>query len=154
MDAVPGTLKGELMNMHERELTPKQRAFVAEYLVDLNATQAAIRAGYSVKTAKQTACENLAKPDVQAAIAELMKAREGRTEVTQDKVIADIRRVGKAAEDAEQYSPALRALELLGRHLGMFKDKVQLGGDPDAPPVRIEATMTPAEAYMRMLGKG
>jgi phage terminase small subunit len=50
-------------------LTPKQTRFVAEYLVDLNATQAAIRAGYSVRTANRIASENLSKPDIVAAVA-------------------------------------------------------------------------------------
>ena len=53
-----------------KKLTPKQERFVAEYLIDLNATQAAIRAGYSKKTAKQMGTENLAKPVIAAAIAE------------------------------------------------------------------------------------
>ncbi len=51
-------------------LTPKQARFVEEYLIDLNATQAAIRAGYSAKTARAMGCENLTKPDIQAAVTE------------------------------------------------------------------------------------
>ncbi|QYM73370.1 terminase small subunit [Pseudochrobactrum sp. Wa41.01b-1] len=51
-------------------LTTKQERFVTEYLVDLNATQAAIRAGYSEKTARQTGSENLSKPDIADAIAD------------------------------------------------------------------------------------
>ena len=54
----------------DKVLTPKQAAFVAEYLVDLNATQAAIRAGYSAKTAGSVGAENLSKPEIAAAIAE------------------------------------------------------------------------------------
>ena len=57
-------------------LTQKQKAFVQEYLVDLNATQAAIRAGYSPKTAAVTGCENLTKPNIQKANNEAMKSRE------------------------------------------------------------------------------
>ena len=63
--------------------------FVNEYLIDLNATQAAIRAGYSKKTAKVTGAENLTKPDIQAFLSERMKARERRTEITQDRVLAE-----------------------------------------------------------------
>lgn len=61
-------------------LTPKQQRFVEEYLIDLNATQAAIRAGYSEKTAKSIGQENLTKPDIQKAIEE---AQNKRTEQTQ-----------------------------------------------------------------------
>ncbi len=68
-------------------MTPKQRRFVEEYLIDLNATQAAIRAGYSKKTAKQIGTENLAKPVLQEAIAEAMAARSERTEIDADWVL-------------------------------------------------------------------
>ncbi|MCQ3893038.1 terminase small subunit [Klebsiella quasipneumoniae] len=56
-------------------LTDKQEMFCREYLIDLNATQAAIRAGYSEKTANRTASENLSKPDIQSRIAELKAQR-------------------------------------------------------------------------------
>lgn len=56
-------------------LTDKQKMFCREYLIDLNATQAAIRAGYSAKTANRTASENLSKPDIQSRIAELKAQR-------------------------------------------------------------------------------
>lgn len=56
-------------------LTDKQEMFCREYLIDLNATQAAIRAGYSAKTANRTASENLSKPDIQSRIAELKAQR-------------------------------------------------------------------------------
>ena len=57
------------------KLTDKQKMFCLEYLIDLNATQAAIRAGYSVKTAKDIGCENLAKPNIQSRIQELKAER-------------------------------------------------------------------------------
>lgn len=70
-----------------KKLTAKQQQFVNEYLVDLNATQAAIRAGYSVKTARSIAEENLTKPDIQKAIQEAQQRRAARTEISQDKVL-------------------------------------------------------------------
>lgn len=72
------------------DLTDKQRLFVDEYLVDLNATQAAIRAGYSTDTARSIGSENLSKPDIQEFIAERMKDRENRTQITQDKVLKEL----------------------------------------------------------------
>lgn len=80
----------------ENELTPKQRAFVREYLIDLNATQAAIRAGYSEKTARQIGDENLSKPDIRAAIDAAMELRAKRTEITADMVLKELAKIGFA----------------------------------------------------------
>jgi phage terminase small subunit len=65
-------------------LTLKQERFINEYLIDLNATQAAIRAGYSEKTARSTGAENLTKPDIAAAVATAQGDRTERTNITQD----------------------------------------------------------------------
>ncbi len=69
-------------------MTPKQQRFVDEYLIDLNATQAAIRAGYSKKTARVVGSENLTKPDIRAAVAEAQQARSERTKIGADWVLA------------------------------------------------------------------
>lgn len=71
------------------KLTPKQERFVQEYLVDLNATAAAKRAGYSKKTAYSIGLENLKKPEIQNAIQEAMQKRQKRTEISQDKVLLE-----------------------------------------------------------------
>lgn len=71
-------------------LTAKQKRFVEEYLVDLNATQAAIRAGYSQDTARSIGCENLTKPDIQDAINEAVEERSKRVEITQDMVLREL----------------------------------------------------------------
>lgn len=116
------------------KLTPKQKLFVAEYLVDLNATQAAIRAGYSEKRASEIGYQLLQKTTVQAEIQEAMADREERTGVTQDRVVAELERVAFAeahdyADTNLKYANKLKALELLGRHLGMFTDKVEQTGE-------------------------
>lgn len=82
--------------MSEQKLTPKQAAFVREYLVDLNATQAAIRAGYSKRTAGATGYENLNKPQIAAAIQDAKGKRAARTEITADMVLQELARVGFA----------------------------------------------------------
>lgn len=74
-------------------LEPRQQRFVDEYLIDLNATQAAIRAGYSEKTAAVIGCENLIKPNIQAAIVAAQKARAGRTELTADRVVGEVAKI-------------------------------------------------------------
>ena len=71
-------------------MTAKQERFVQEYLIDLNATQAALRAGYSEKTAMVIGSENLKKPEINKAIADALNARRLRTEVTQDRVLEEL----------------------------------------------------------------
>ncbi|QVL37018.1 terminase small subunit [Aminirod propionatiphilus] len=136
----------------EKKLTAKQKAFVEEYLVDLNATQAAIRAGYSAKTAGSIGQRLLTKVEIQAELAVAMAAREERTEITQDAVLKDLLEIkercmqrapvldmkGHQVRDEEglglwefDAKDALRALELLGKHLGMFSDKLRLEGSLD-----------------------
>ena len=120
------------------KLTTKQQLFVDEYLVDLNATRAAIRAGYSEKTAEYQASRLLKNVKIEKALTIRMKARERRTAITHDKVLEDIERI---KQDAMQLVPdkdgnmtmanhaaALKAAELQGRHLGMFNYKIEVGG--------------------------
>ena len=76
------------------KLTEKQKKFINEYLIDLNGTQAAIRAGYSSKTANRIAAENLARPVIQKALSLRIRDREKRTEITQDRVLQEYARLG------------------------------------------------------------
>jgi len=78
----------------ERKLTANQQAFVQEYLIDLNATQAAIRAGYSEATAYSIGNELLKKPEIQETLQKAMKDREQRVEITQDRVLKEYARLG------------------------------------------------------------
>ena len=75
------------------KLTAKQQRFIEEYLIDLNATQAAIRAGYSVKTANEQGSQLLAKLSIQQAIAEKMAERSKRTGVNQDRVVLELAKI-------------------------------------------------------------
>lgn len=115
------------------KLTPKQSLFVKEYLVDLNATQAAIRAGYSEKTAKAQGCRLLTNVYI---CAEVNKGKEERAEIvaiTAQDVLESIVRIRGKAEEAEKYNDALKANELLGKHLKMFTDKTELTGADGIP---------------------
>ena len=76
--------------MPKPKLTPKQQMFCEEYLIDLNATQAAIRAGYSEKTARDIACENLAKPNISDEIAELKQKRSEKIEIDSNNVLKEL----------------------------------------------------------------
>lgn len=110
------------------KLTDKQRVFCEEYLIDLNATQAAIRAGYSKKTASVTACENLTKPNVQEYLQELQAARSERTEITADYVLNTIKETVDEARADRDRNSTLRGCELLGKHLKLFTDKMEFEG--------------------------
>jgi phage terminase small subunit len=156
------------------ELTPKQQLFVNEYLVDLNATQAAIRAGYSEKTAQQIGAENLLKPVIAAAIQSAMDKRSNKLEITADRVLEEIAKLAffdprkffnadgspipiqdldddtamalsgiDVLEEFEgsgkdrvfvgytkkfKLSDKKASLELLGRHLKLFTDKIEHSG--------------------------
>lgn len=105
--------------MNDGEMTRKQSMFCREYLLDFNATQAAIRAGYSTRTAYSIGNENLRKPEIRKRIRELVAARNTRTLVAADRVL------GKLAEIAfGQYTVAnrdrLRALDMLAKHVGIY----------------------------------
>ena len=125
---------------NDSKLNERQKMFCKEYIIDLNATQASIRAGYSEKTARQMGSENLSKPYIQDEIASLIKEREERVKLTADKVLEDIERVRTLAEGSEQYSVSLKASELQGKHLAMFTDKQQINGQIELPKVEIVYT--------------
>lgn len=150
------------------KLTDKQRRFVEEYLIDLNATQAAIRAGYSVKTAKEIAAQNLSKLNISNEIAKAMAERSRRTGVSADRVIEELAKIGfvnicdvvdvttgrvclgakkddlasvqsikiKETEFGTEQEVKLydkkSALELLGKHLGIFTDKININANVDS----------------------
>lgn len=120
------------------ELTAKQKMFCKEYLVDLNATQACIRAGYSKKTANRIASENLSKPVIHNEIQRLKAIREKKVGLTAEKVLKDIERVREKAEGSEQFGVSLKASELQGKHLAMFTEKHQVDGEVKMPVVQIE----------------
>lgn len=163
-------------------MTPKQALFIQEYLIDLNATRAAIAAGYSKKTAYSIGQRLLKHVEIQGALEEAMKKREQRTEITQDRILRELARIafadprsiaewgngtmtlkdssslsdddavavsevsqtitdGKASLKAKMYNKQ-QALELLGRHLGMFVEKKQIELDATVnlfdPAIRAE----------------
>lgn len=147
-------------------MTKKQEIFVQEYLIDLNATQAAIRAGYSVLTAKEIGSENLTKPNIQTAIAKKMAVRSKRTGINQDRIVLELAKIafvkladvvntktgeikesateedlsciesikikklkndtGSSEEREVKLASKIKALEMLGKHIGMWNDKMEV----------------------------
>ena len=114
-------------------LTPKQQRFVEEYLIDLNATQSAIRAGYSEKTAQEIGSENLSKPMVAKAIAEAQEKLSNKAQVTVEMVVQGLLNEAKDLSEGSTQSARVSAWAHLGKHLGMFKDKIEHSGDPNNP---------------------
>ena len=106
------------------KLTPKQQLFVDEYLIDLNATQAAIRAGYSLKTAEQQGFQLLKKTSVSEAIEQAQQERQKRTLVTQDDVIRGLLTEAEWQGEGSSHSARVSAWAHLGKHLNMFTDKI------------------------------
>lgn len=102
-------------------MNDKQRRFVQEYLVDLNATQAAIRAGYSAKTAYSQGQRLLKHVEVAAAIAKGKQKRSDALELTQDDVVRGLHEI--ASDSDAQTGARVSAWNLLGKHLAMFSEK-------------------------------
>lgn len=125
------------------KLNAKQVRFCEEYLIDLNATQSAVRAGYSVKTAKQMGSENLSKPDIAEYIAKLKQDRSKKTEIDAAWVLAAAKKVHDRCMQEEavvdrdgaptgeykfEHSGANKALEIIGKHIDVqaFLDKKEV----------------------------
>jgi phage terminase small subunit len=109
-------------------MTPKQEAFVREYLIDLNATQAAMRAGYSAKTANEQGARLLANVSVRSAIEQAKARRAEESSISAKYVLDSIQRVAETAERENKFSDAIRGFELLGKHLGIFVEKREITG--------------------------
>lgn len=162
------------MTSTKTKLTPKQAAFVSNYLIDLNASAAAVRSGYSPKTAKEQGYRLLTNVHVAAAIAEAQTARLERNEVSADKVVQELARIAFADPrklfdangaikpldqiDADtrsalvieitegtdthgnptqqrkvKFADKLVALHKLARHLGLFRDRLEIAGSAENP---------------------
>ena len=106
------------------KLTAKQEMFCKEYLIDLNATQAAIRAGYSENTAKDIGCENLAKPNIAVKIEELMSKRSNKAQISSETVLNGILDVIDRNKEVDDKT-VLKGYELLGKHLKLFTERTE-----------------------------
>ena len=147
-------------------MTKKQKRFIEEYLIDLNATQAAIRAGYSVKTVNEQGSRLLANVSIQNEIGKAMAERSKRTGINQDRILMELAKIallnpekvvdfntatikedalpedlaavasvkvkrfptkdGEGIEREIKFYDKTKAIDLAGRHLGMFKDKMDI----------------------------
>jgi phage terminase small subunit len=137
-----------------KKLNPRHASFIAEYLKDKNATQAAVRAGYAEKSAKYTARELLKTPHIKAAVARALKEQEKRTLIAADQVLLDIQQGGDDARKVGEFHAFLRSRELLGKHFKLFADKVEITGKDGGPIVhRSVSDLTDEELAAIALGK-
>jgi phage terminase small subunit len=113
----------------DRKMTPRQQRFVDEFLVDLNATQAAIRAGYSARTANEQGARLLANASIAAAVQLAQQARSDRLQITQDDVLRGLRREATLNGEGATHAARVSAWGLLGKHLGMFVERRQQLGE-------------------------
>lgn len=109
-------------------LTPKQQRFIDEFMIDLNATQAAIRAGYSEKTASETGYENLRKPQIAAEIEKRQQKHAQKTEMTVEWVLQQYKDIILNTKEIDP-NVARGALDSVAKHLGMFKERIEHSGN-------------------------
>ena len=144
------------MGTPETTLTPKQTLFCQEYAVDLNGTQAAIRAGYSPRTAEQQASRLLSNVKVKAFLQKDTDERSERLEIRADEVLRELEAIAYAKIERDgvcKMNDKIRALELLGKHKKLFTDKVEQTVQHEDIK-EIVAGMSPEEAsqiYMQSM---
>lgn len=139
------------------KLTDKQSLFVDEYLVDLNATQAAIRAGYSPDTAQQIGSENLSKPVIQQAIQKAMEERSKRTEITQDMVLNELARIAfldirQAFDEKGNLMPIHELPDDVARAIGGI-DHTVIGDKEDKIGITSKIKIIDKKGSLELLGK-
>ena len=128
-----------------RELTGKQQNFVNEYLIDLNATAAAKRAGYSVKSAHDIGWENLKKPEIAAAIAKRRQRMIEKLEITQEMIVQELAKIGFSDVGGfVRVADKLKALVSLAKILGFMQPARVTVSAPDGGPVQLLG-LTPDE---------
>lgn len=164
----------------QTKLTERQKRFCEEYLIDMHATHAAIRAGYSPESAADIGSENMQKPHIKAEIDRRMAERSAKTGVTAERVLTELAKIAFSAPcdvidlesgellDAEKaaaiasvkikqiptrdgetiterdirFVDRVKALELCGKHVGLFKDKVELSGEGGTVTVELKGEIT------------
>lgn len=118
-------------------LTVRQKRFVEEYLVDFNATQAVVRAGYDTAHPNKIGSQLLAHPGVRAAIDQITLERADKSIIKPDYVLNKLKRTIEKAEADNNHAAVLRGLELVARHLGMFIERTEITGK-DGGALEIE----------------
>ena len=140
---------GDLQSVID-SLSERQRLFCSEYLVDLNATQAVLRAGYNTEYPNRIAFQLMENPAVRVAIDALRVERKMHSDITKDTVLEGIQRAIALAESSNNTGAMLRGYELLARHLGMFIERTEISG-PDGEAIQIQKSKELADEFTQSL---
>lgn len=127
-------------------LTPRQRRFAEEYMVDFNGSAAAIRAGYKTKYPNKVGSELLDHPGVRAAIDKITLERASKSVIKPEYVVRKIAKTIEKAEADGNHNAVLRGCELLARHLGMFIERTEISG-PNGEAIKYEQVREAADAF-------
>jgi phage terminase small subunit len=111
-----------------KALTPKQRRFVEEYLIDHNATQAAIRAGYSEHTADRQGSRLLKNVEVAAAVATRSEKVTEKADVTTEDIVSGLKKEAEREDEGSSHAARVSAWSHLGKYRGMFTDRSEVSG--------------------------
>ena len=133
--------------MPKQALTAKQKRFVQEYLIDLNATQAAIRAGYSEHTAKDIGCQNLAKLNIANALAAAAKKASEKANVSTQDVLKGLYKEATREGEGASHGARVSAWGLLGKYHKMFTDRIEAD-------VSVDVSITDARGKLESLITG
>ena len=123
-----------------KKLTPKQDRFCHEYIIDLNATKAAIRSGYSKKTAESIGWENLRKPQIISRLAQLQRKTAEKVAISAEDVLKDIMETRDTCAkhmlvngelDNTAVNGRIKSNDQLGKHLALFTEKIEHSGNLD-----------------------
>jgi len=134
-------------------LTHKQKAFVEEFVKDLNASAAVLRAGYATKYPNRIGTQLLENPGIRLAIDALRNEANSKPgTITRDTVLKQIVKTMKDAESDGQHNTVLRAAELLARHLGMFIERQEISG-PDGEAIRYEKVQEDAADFRSAIAR-
>lgn len=119
-------------------LTPKMLRFIEEYMADpkMNGSQAVLRAGYKTRNANRIATDLMRHPLVKKEIENRLAERRERMSLTSDYVLAKLQEIVDKTEESNP-AVAVRSLELLGKHLGLYRDRQEISG-PDGKAIEME----------------
>jgi hypothetical protein len=127
-------------------LTPRQRLFAEEYLVDFDGAAAVVRAGYNSKHPNRLATEMLHHPGIRAAIDAVTMERASKSTIKPEYVMNKLRKTIEAAEAADNHNAVFRGCEILARALGMFIERKEISG-PNGDAIRYQQVQEAADAF-------
>ena len=135
-----------------KKLTPKQQRFVDEYLKDLNATQACLRAGFSTKNAHKIGSQLLGKTRIKDEIDKRKEKLAKKFELSHEWILKELKINHEKAREVGDFTASNKAIELMGKHIGTFADRIKHSNDGDKP-LEVKLTVNVNERINEILSK-